>query len=148
MMAKLDASKKSLTSVETYKQSLHGKSVTLGSQETADCISCHASSALHDIYAKDDVRATVHPSHISETCQQCHAQTNSWFIQIAVHPTTEKEENPIIYMANIGLRLAMYGSVFGMIGLMLFETFGRRKEGIKWLLKDGSTWRIKKTTDS
>jgi hypothetical protein len=143
LMKKLDVSKRGLTAVETYNQSIHGRSVMLGSHQAADCISCHASGALHDIYKKDNRKATVHPSNVRKTCQQCHAQTNSWFVQIAVHPTEEREENPIIYFANTGLKFALYGTVFGLVGLMLLETYGRRKDGIKFLLRRGTSWRGK-----
>ena len=143
LMKNLNVSKRGITAVETYNKSIHGKSVMLGSDEAADCISCHASNVLHDIYKKDDRRATVHENKLQKTCQQCHAQTNSWFVEIAVHPTTEREENPIIYFANTGLKFALYGSVFGLVGLMLVETYGRRKDGIKFLLRRGTSWRGK-----
>ncbi len=143
LMKKLDVSKRALTAVETYDKSIHGKSVMLGSQTAADCISCHASSALHDIYKKDNRKSTVNSSNVRKTCRQCHAQTNSWFVEIAVHPTTEREENPIIYFANTGLKFALYGSVFSLVGLMLLETYGRRKDGIKFLLRRGTSWRGK-----
>jgi hypothetical protein len=143
LMKKLNVPEKALTAVDTYNQSIHGKSITLGSEMTADCISCHASDALHDIYKKDDRRATVHPSNLRKACAQCHANTNSWFVQVAVHPSTEREENPFIYFANISLRFALYGSVFSLVGLMLLETFGRRRDGIKFLFMRGTSWRKK-----
>jgi hypothetical protein len=121
LMKKLNASDKALEAVETYNQSIHGKLVRLGSEKAANCISCHASSALHDI--------------------QCHEKTNSWFIKIAVHPSTKHEENQVVYLMSIFFRLALYGSVFSMVGLMLFETFGRKRDGIKLLLRNGTTWR-------
>jgi hypothetical protein len=143
LMRKLNVSKNSLEAVETYNRSIHGKSIALGSQQTADCISCHASNLLHDIYTKDNKKATIHRDNLMQTCKQCHAQTNNWFIKIAVHPRIERDENPFVYFAGIFFRLALYGSLFSMVGLMLFETFGRRKDGIKLLLRRGTTWRGK-----
>ena len=143
LMERFKVSQEALTAVETYKQSIHGKSVILGSTETADCISCHASNKLHDIYKKDDRRATIGEKNLRRTCAQCHEQTNSWFVQVAVHPRTEREHNPIVYFANISLRFALYGTVFGLVGLMLFETYGRKRNGIKFLLRHGSSWRGK-----
>ncbi|UCF90053.1 MAG: hypothetical protein JSW39_17360 [Desulfobacterales bacterium] len=143
LMQKLKVSEEGLTAVATYNHTLHGKSVALGSQETADCISCHASFAIHDIYRKDNPKATVYKDNLMQTCLQCHTETNSWFVQIAVHPRTKREENPLIYMAGIGLRFALYGSVCSLVGLMLLETYGRRKDGIKFLLRRGTSWRGK-----
>ena len=143
LMKKLNVSKESLAAVETYKRSIHGKSITLGSQQTADCISCHASNALHDIYRKDNPRATIYKDNLMQTCRQCHAQTNSWFIKIAVHPNPNRETNPGVHFASIFFRLALYGSVFGMMGLLLLETYGRRKDGAKFLIRHGTAWRRK-----
>lgn len=141
LMQTVNASPESLTSVDTYKRTLHGKSVTLGSQETADCISCHASNAIHDIYKKDDPKATIQKDNISTTCKQCHEKTNDWFIQVAVHPSTEHDANPVIHFLSIGLQFALYGTIFGLLGLLLLETVGRRKDGVKYLLRYGSSWR-------
>jgi hypothetical protein len=143
MMKKFKVSERGLTAVETYKQSIHGKIVTLGGDDAADCISCHASNKLHDIYKKDDRRATVGEKNLRRTCAQCHAETNNWFVQVAVHPTIEREENPIVFFMNLSLRFALYGTVFSLVGLMLLEIYGRKKEGIRFLLRNGTSWRGK-----
>jgi len=140
LMKKFKVSERGLTAVETYKQSIHGKIITLGGDDAADCISCHASNKLHDIYKKDDRRATVGEKNLRRTCAQCHEQTNSWFVQVAVHPTTEREENPIVFFMNLSLRFALYGTVFSLVGLMILETFGRKKDGIRFLLRNGTSW--------
>jgi hypothetical protein len=33
--------------------------------------------------------------------------------------------------------------VFGLVGLMLLETYGRKRKGIKFLLRHGTSWRGK-----
>jgi len=141
LMKMANASKAGLDAVDAYNRSIHGKSIMLGSQQTADCISCHASNALHDIYKKDNSKATINPANLEHTCKQCHAQTNSWFARIAVHPLPQREKNRIIYFAGIFFRLALYGSLFSMVGLLLVETRGRRKEGIRYFFRRGTSWR-------
>jgi hypothetical protein len=64
-------------------------------------------------------------------------------VQIAVHPSTKHDENPVIHVVSIFFRLVLYGALFSMVGLMLFETFGRRKSGVKLLLRNGTSWRGK-----
>jgi len=144
-MEKLKVSAKALEAVATYNQSIHGKLVRLGSQKAADCISCHASNALHDIYKKDSPKATINRANIQKTCRQCHTKTNNWFIEIAVHPSLEHKDNPIIHVMSIMLQMAIYGTVISMVGLMLFETFGRRRAGVRLLLVNGTSWRPKVT---
>jgi hypothetical protein len=142
-MKNLNVSPKSLAAVKTYNQSIHGKLVRLGSRQAADCLSCHASSALHDIFKEDNPRASINADNLAQTCKQCHKSTNPWFVRIAVHPGMQPEENRIVSGANIILRLILYGSVSGMLGLLLLETSGRRKEGVKLLLRKGTSWRAK-----
>jgi hypothetical protein len=143
LMKKLNLPERAVTAVETYNQSIHGKLVQLGSQKAADCISCHASSALHDIYEKDDPRATINKDNIAKTCGQCHKKTNPYFIGVAVHPSERHPSNPIIYLVSIFFRMVLYGAVVSMVGLMLLETFGRWTDGIKLLFINGTSWRGK-----
>ncbi len=140
-MKKLNVSKESLEAVESYNESIHGKAVGLGSEQSADCVSCHATSAIHDIYKRDEKEATVHKDNLVGTCRQCHENVNERFVQIDVHSRLERHEKPVLYFMNIGLTFVFYGSVFSLVGLMLLETFGRRKEGVKIQLKDGTSWR-------
>lgn len=141
LMESLKVSKESLESVETYNESIHGKAVALGSQATADCVSCHATSAIHDIYKKDEKESTVNKENLVHTCRQCHENVNERFVQIDVHSGIERHEKPILYFVNVGLTFAFYGSVGGLVALMLIETSGRRKDGIKWQIIKGTSWR-------
>ena len=145
LMKSLGAPDKVINAVESYNRSIHGKLVRLGSQRAADCISCHASNALHDIYKPENKKSTINKNNILKTCGQCHKRTNRWFINVAVHPPAHGEDNPVIHFMSIILRLAIYGSVLSLVGLMLFETFGRRKNGIRFMLRNGSSWRREKS---
>lgn len=145
LMKKFKVSKESVEAVETYNRSIHGKAVKLGSQVAADCVSCHATNIIHDIYKKDDKAATVHKDNLVKTCKQCHKKVDSRFINVDVHSSINREEKPVLYFVNIGLAIAFYGSVFGLVGLMLLETYGRKKDGIKWQIRSGTTWRGKST---
>ncbi len=141
LMKKFNVSKESLEAVETYTDSIHGKAVALGSEETADCISCHATSAIHDIYKKDNKNSTIHKDNRAKTCKQCHENANERFIQIDVHSAIERHEKPVLYFINLGLTFAFYGAVLGLVGIMMIETLGRKKDGIKWQIIHGTSWR-------
>jgi len=140
-MKKLNVSEKTLAAVDSYNRSIHGKLVKLGSRKAADCISCHASNALHDIYQTDNQKATIYKDNLEQTCKQCHDQTNSWFVQIAVHPAATPEGSRVIKLVSHILKLALFSSIFGLVGLVLLETVARRKEGIALVLKNGASWR-------
>ena len=143
LMEKLNVSKEGQESVQTYFRSIHGKSVRLGSQSAADCITCHASSALHDIYKKDNKKASIYKDNILQTCKQCHERTNSWLVQIGVHPKAHDEGHPVIHFMSIFFTFALYATVFSLLGLLMLETRTRKKDGIKFLLRHGTSWRGK-----
>lgn len=143
LMKSLNVSGKALEAVKTYNRSIHGRLVGLGSQKAADCISCHASSALHDIYKKENQRATIYKGNLAITCGQCHKKTNSWFVRIAVHPGTRAEKNPLVHLASIILKSVVYGVIFCLLVLSLGEAHARRREGVKLRLRDGTSWRRK-----
>jgi nitrate/TMAO reductase-like tetraheme cytochrome c subunit len=140
-MRRLKVSSEGLEAVETYTDSIHGKAVALGSEDTADCISCHATSAVHDIYRKEDINSTVHKDNKVKTCRQCHKNVNERFVQIDVHSAIERHEKPLLYFMTVGLTFVFYGSVSGLIGLMIFETFRRKKAGVKMQIRRGTSWR-------
>lgn len=150
LMKRLDLSEVGVTAVETYNKSIHGKMTALGSNESADCISCHASSRLHDIYEEDNPESTVNPDNLLSMCENCHDRVNRYFVQIAVHPSVEAEEHPFLFvLSNLVLRSMLYGTVFGLMGLLVLETYRRKRNGIRMKLKGGTSWeRLEKTKKS
>jgi len=141
LMRKLNISSEGLEAVETYTDSIHGKAVALGSEDTADCISCHATNSIHDIYKKEDKHSSVHKDNKVNTCRQCHKKANEKFAAIDVHSAVGRHEKPVLYFINVGLGFMFYGSVLSLISLMVFETYRRRKAGIKMQLRRGTSWR-------
>lgn len=143
LMKRFKVSKTSLEAVDTYNKSIHGKAVALGSEKAADCVSCHATNVIHDIYKKDDTMSTVNPKNLIKTCKQCHTKVNNRFIQIDIHSGVSRQEKPFLYFINLALKFAFYGIILGLIGLAIIETYGRKKDGIKWQIREGTTWRGK-----
>ena len=142
LMKQLGLSGRALDAVQTYKESIHGKMTSLGSTKAADCISCHASSLIHDIYKPENPRSTINEKNLQATCKNCHKKINHYFVQIAVHPSIEAPHNPVLFiLSNMVLRLILYGTVFGLMGLLFLETFRRKRDGARMKLKSGTTWR-------
>ncbi|MBI4597104.1 MAG: cytochrome b/b6 domain-containing protein [Candidatus Omnitrophica bacterium] len=54
----------------TYARSVHGTAVGAGKREAPVCTDCHGE---HTIAAVKQATSKVYPSHIPETCGQCHA---------------------------------------------------------------------------
>jgi hypothetical protein len=145
LMKKLGLTGTALDAIDTYKESIHGKMITLGSTKAADCISCHASSQIHDIYKPDNPKSTINAANLQTTCKNCHKKINKYFVQIAVHPSIELPRNPVLFIiSNLVLRLMMYGTVFGLMGLLFLESFRRKRDGAHMKLKSGTSWRKKR----
>jgi hypothetical protein len=53
-----------------YGTSVHGKLLARGDTKVAVCIDCHS---VHDIRPARDMRSTVHPLNVAQTCARCHA---------------------------------------------------------------------------
>jgi len=53
-----------------YKTSMHGKLLAKGDAKVAVCIDCHS---VHDIRPASDLRSTVNPLNVAETCSRCHS---------------------------------------------------------------------------
>ncbi len=59
--------------VQQYWTSKHGLLLQQGNDKVAVCTSCHG---VHGIYAKDDPRSPVYPTHVPETCNTCHGDAD------------------------------------------------------------------------
>jgi cytochrome b subunit of formate dehydrogenase len=103
----------------TYLASYHGLASKLGSQVVANCASCHGT---HSIFPSTDPRSTIHPSHLAQTCGQCHPGVTEKFAASKVHV-----DAPL--SADIGskavrwIRKFYLGMIFAVIGGMLLHNF-------------------------
>lgn len=53
-----------------YQTSVHGKLLAKGDTKVAVCIDCHG---VHNLRPASDMRSSVHPTNIAQTCSRCHA---------------------------------------------------------------------------
>lgn len=68
--------------VGTYMESFHGLSLQLGSVTAANCASCHGA---HAILPSTDPSSSIHPSHLPQTCGQCHAGVTAQVTRGKIH---------------------------------------------------------------
>jgi formate dehydrogenase gamma subunit len=68
--------------IRSYEDSYHGLAKRLGSDQAANCASCHG---VHNILASTDPRSMIHPSNLADTCGSCHPGAGAKFIQGRVH---------------------------------------------------------------
>jgi hypothetical protein len=132
---------------ESYDDSFHGKVTRYGFKGAASCLDCHADNDnyymnVHDIKPSRDPDSPVNKENVVKTCQRCHTYADENYAQLDPHPTpmSHPQDNPFRYYANV-----IYGWVGDvvlllLVGLAAFETLGRRRDGVTWRLRKGSSW--------
>lgn len=133
---------------ESYLGSFHGKMVSYGFDAAPDCLDCHANHedyflSVHEIRPSRDPLSPVNADRRVETCRRCHIYADANYAKLDPHPGTGQEHNPFRYRAEEIYNLMSIVVIIGLVGLSLFETFGRRRDGVNWRLRDGSSWRRK-----
>lgn len=78
--------------VESYFDSYHGLANNWGSQQAANCGSCHG---FHMILPSTDPRSTISPTRLAETCGQCHQGMSSNVVLSPVHSTSGGPSNTL-----------------------------------------------------
>lgn len=129
----------------SYKDSFHGKVTRYGMGGAATCLDCHADNkeyykSVHKILPSRNPDSPISKRNRVKTCQRCHVNADKKYVSVDPHPSYEEEYNPILHKGEI-----IYGTfgniiVFCLIGLSMFETLGRKRDGAGWRLKMGSTW--------
>jgi len=146
--------KKYAIAVESYNESFHGKVTRYGFTKAANCLDCHAKTDnyymnVHDIRPSRDPQSPVHEDNKLKTCQNCHIYADENYVELDPHPSSKKENSPFRYYANL-----IYGWVGDvvivlLIVMALIETWGRRRDGVSFFMRKGSSWwrKSKKSKD-
>ncbi len=117
--------------VETYKETIHYRILQLGGDDTADCISCHASESIHDIRPASDPQSTIYPDNRYKTCRSgnCHPNAGPEISTIDSHLSKHKDRGPEIHVVEILMEGVMWFTLFFLFTLMGMETYGRIRNG-------------------
>ena len=134
--------------IESYKESFHGKLTEFGFSKTASCLDCHAREkdyfkSVHEIRPSRDPASPTHDNNRLETCQRCHTHADENYLALDPHPSSKPEDNLFRYYAEKIYDLVAYVVIAGLVGMSVFETVGRRRDGVAWRLQQGSSWRRK-----
>ncbi len=114
-------------SVETYKETIHYRILQLGGDDTAHCISCHASESIHDIRPPSDPQSSMHTDNRYKTCQagECHPGASPKISNVDSHLSKQKDKGPEIHIVELAMEAVMYLTLFFLFMLMGMETYGR-----------------------
>ena len=132
--------------VESYKDSFHGKLTHYGFDKTANCLDCHAESdnyykSVHEIRPSRDPESPIHKDNRVNTCKRCHTLADANYAAIDPHPVAKKHDGVFRYYAEHIYNMISAVTIVGLVGLSLFETWGRRRDGVAFRLRKGTSWR-------
>ena len=130
---------------KAYEESFHGKLTRHGFGETASCLDCHADAAnyfksVHEIRPSRDPVSPTSEKNRLKTCQRCHTYADASYAKLDPHPTAHRGDNPFRYWAEIIYGIIGDVVIVGLVGLSIFETIGRRRDGVVWRIRQGSSW--------
>jgi len=134
--------------VESYKESFHGKLTHYGFKETANCLSCHAESdnyykSVHQILPSRNPKSPVNIKNRLKTCQKCHKLADENYVRLDPHPTASEHDGVFRHNAEKVYDMISIVTILGLVGLSMFETWGRRRDGAAFRLRRGTSWRRK-----
>ena len=96
----------------SFEDSFHGLATRAGSQEVANCASCHG---IHDIKPSSDSTSRISPANLVQTCGDCHPGANVNFTRGSVHVIAAESNDKILYFISngyIGLIAVVIGGMF------------------------------------
>lgn len=131
--------------VESYIDSFHGKVTKYGNTDAANCLDCHVDQnnyymSVHNIRNSRDPQSSIHPDNRVATCRRCHTSADENYAMVDPHPSMKKEYNPVMYWANTIYTIVGDTVFFALLSLAAMETIGRRRDGIGWRIRNGSSW--------
>lgn len=101
--------------VTTFFASYHGMSTKLGSNRSANCVSCHGA---HNVLPSSDPDSTVNRKNMVTTCSKCHPEANENFSLGKIHVDEQTMTGPGDRI-NWWVRRVYLLLIVGVIGGML-----------------------------
>ncbi|MBK7406107.1 MAG: hypothetical protein IPJ41_16245 [Phycisphaerales bacterium] len=94
--------------IEHYRETFHGKALTLGRASVAACYDCHGH---HDIVPIDDPKSRLHGDNKLKTCQQCHPSATAKFTGYLAHADhLNRKLYPVLYWTFIVMTMIVVGT--------------------------------------
>ncbi len=101
--------------VSSFFSSYHGMSAKLGSNRSANCVSCHGA---HNVLPSSDPKSTVNKGNMVNTCRKCHPEANENFSLGKIHLDATSLSSPGDRI-NWWIRHTYLLLIVGVIGGML-----------------------------
>lgn len=115
--------------VTSYKETFHGKLITLGSEVMPDCIDCHVVEGenSHLIEGQEVVTSAVHENNVATTCRtsECHVNASPQLASFQTHVTYDREKYPMQFYMLIFFKALMAFVLYFFLALIFLELLRR-----------------------
>ncbi|NOZ74768.1 MAG: hypothetical protein GXO90_05240 [FCB group bacterium] len=112
--------------VSSYQDSYHGLALMKGNKNAATCYDCHG---IHQILSAQDVRSTINPANLKNTCSHCHPKATDSFSRSYTHQARILAEKPPEYYVRIIYIILIVVVIGGMFvhNLIIFIYYAIQK---------------------
>jgi len=95
--------------LQSYRDSFHGQSTSLGFLTAATCADCHTP---HGNLPAKDSRSTVNPAHLRQTCGRCHGGVSTRFASFDPHadPADAQHSDPKVHGTYLLMTILLFGT--------------------------------------
>ncbi len=107
---------------KSFGDSYHGLATRFGSDEAANCASCHG---VHDILPSSDERSRVFPGNLEVTCGECHPGATANFARGSVHVVRTPSGDSLLYWISTIYILVIIATI-GAMGVHNMLDWGRK----------------------
>ena len=114
--------------VHTYRESIHGKLLALGSHLAAACHDCHGT---HEIVRATDPGAKMAAERVAKTCQECHPGATSEFANSFIHRTLDRNAFPLGYWIQLAFSLLTVLCIGALVVHMSLDFFHEITERLR-----------------
>lgn len=115
--------------ITSYKETFHGKLMTLGSERTPDCIDCHVVTGenAHFIESKSSDTSSVNKNNLSTTCRtaECHEKAGPMLAGFQTHVTYDRKKYPLQFYMLVFFKALMAVVLYFFLTLIFLELMRR-----------------------
>ncbi|MDH5614316.1 MAG: cytochrome C, partial [Gammaproteobacteria bacterium] len=115
--------------ITSYKETFHGKLLTLGSERMPDCLDCHivAGENSHLIESKTEPTSAVHENNVSTTCRasECHEKAGPMLAGFQTHVTYDRKKYPLQFYMLVFFKALMAFVLYFFLVLIFLELMRR-----------------------
>ena len=108
--------------VSSYKDTYHGKAASFLDEKIPDCLDCHVrrGESVHQMLSHENEQSSTHEMNKFNICSrvECHSNALPKLASYKVHPTFDKEDDPVQFYFESAFLLLTGGTLIPLMFIM------------------------------